>query len=99
MKQVLFEYENFQGVMNLYCDNMSTLNISKQLVQQSKTKYIDIWYHFILELIENEITLGYLVILMKPLHFIQLYDILTKPLHIATFESIWDGLGVFRLTQ
>ena len=33
--------------MTLYCDNLSAINISKNLVQYSRTKHIDIRHHFI----------------------------------------------------
>ncbi|CAM8994611.1 unnamed protein product [Rhodiola kirilowii] len=41
-----------QEEMTLYCDNMSAISISKNAVQHSKTKHIDIRHHFIREPVE-----------------------------------------------
>jgi len=55
MKQMLKEYNVNQNVMTLYCDN-----ISKNLIQHSRTKHIEIRHHFIRELVEDKIlTLEY----------------------------------------
>jgi len=42
MKQMLEEYDVKQGVLTLYCDNLSAINISKNPIQHSRTKHIDI---------------------------------------------------------
>ena len=36
----------------LYCDNTSSINISKNLVMHAKTKHIAIKYHYVRELVE-----------------------------------------------
>ena len=41
MKQMLSDYGLKQNVMTVFCYNMSAINISKNLVQYSRTKYID----------------------------------------------------------
>ena len=38
---MLTEYNVTQDVMTLYCDNLSTINISKNPIQHSRTKHID----------------------------------------------------------
>ncbi|CAM8962873.1 unnamed protein product [Rhodiola kirilowii] len=55
MKQMLSEYGVKQEEMTLYCDNMSAISISKNPVQHSRTKHIDIRHHFIRELVEQKI--------------------------------------------
>lgn len=45
MKQTLSDYSIDESVMTPYCDNMSELNISKNFVQQLRTKHIDIHPH------------------------------------------------------
>ena len=61
--------------MVIYCDNSSAIDISKNLVQHSKTKHIEIIYHFIRDLVERKIVcLEYIPIER------QNTDILTKPL-------------------
>ncbi|MCI42745.1 gag-pol polyprotein, partial [Trifolium medium] len=49
MKQMLIEYNVKQDAMALFCDNISAINISKNPVQHSRTKHIDIRHHFIRE--------------------------------------------------
>jgi hypothetical protein len=39
--------------MVIHCDNTSAINISKNPVQHSRTKHIDIWHHFICDLVES----------------------------------------------
>ena len=51
---MLSEYNISQETMILYCDNTSTINISKNPVQHSRTKHIDIRHHFILELVQTK---------------------------------------------
>lgn len=41
--------------MTLFCDKLSAINISKNNVQHSRTKNIDIRHHFIRELVEDKI--------------------------------------------
>jgi hypothetical protein len=47
MKQLLADYGFPQGMMIVYCDNTSAINISKNHVQHSRTKHIDIRHDFI----------------------------------------------------
>ncbi|XP_050874995.1 secreted RxLR effector protein 161-like [Lathyrus oleraceus] len=42
MKQMLEEYNVQQDVMTLYCYNLSSIDISKNPIQHSRTKHIDI---------------------------------------------------------
>ena len=55
MIKVLTDYEISQDTMVVYCDNSSAINISKNPVQHSKTKHIEIMYHFIRDLVERKI--------------------------------------------
>ncbi|CAM8923569.1 unnamed protein product [Rhodiola kirilowii] len=75
MKQMLDEYRVKQDVMTLYRDNMSAISISKNPVQHSRTKHIDIRHHFIRELVEKKIITLTHVSTEK-----QLADIFTKVL-------------------
>ena len=45
MKKMLKDYGIFRKVVTLYCDNLSAINISKNQVQHSRTKHIDIRHH------------------------------------------------------
>ncbi|KAA0060865.1 uncharacterized protein E6C27_scaffold7015G00020 [Cucumis melo var. makuwa] len=54
MKNMLHEYGFDQDIMTLYFDNMSAIDISKNPVQHSRTKHIDIRHNFIQELVEDK---------------------------------------------
>ena len=54
MKQMLEDYGIFQDTLIVYCDKTSAINISKNPVQHSRTKHIDVRHHFIRELVENK---------------------------------------------
>ena len=55
MKKLLSDYGISQDTIVVYCDNSSAINISKNLVQYSKTKHMEIRYHFIRDLVERKI--------------------------------------------
>ena len=89
MKQMLSEYNVTQEVMTLYCDNLSAINISKNPIQHSRTKHIDIRHHFIRELVEEKIITLEHVTTEK-----QLADIFTKALDANQFECLRGKLGI-----
>ena len=75
--------------MTLHYDSINAINISKNPVQHSRTKHIDICYHFIISLVEDR------VIELKHIstkH--QLVDIFTKGLDAFRFETLLSSLGV-----
>ena len=76
----------------MYCDNTSAIKIVENPVQHSKTKHIDVMYHFIREHVENGTV---------ELHFVptdkQLTDILTKALDENTFTKLVSELGMLNL--
>lgn len=84
---MLSEYGITQESMVLDCDNMSTINISKNPVQHSRTKHIDIHHYFIRELVETKV-----ISLEHVCNPVQLADILTKPLDASIFRAY--GLGL-----
>jgi hypothetical protein len=89
MKTLLGDYRFSQDTMIINCDNTSPINISKNPVQHSRTKHIDIRHHFFRDLVESEVV---------SLSFIatenQLAEILTKPLDGSRFESLQKAIGV-----
>ena len=89
MKQMLADYGIVQDTLIVYCDNTSAINISKNPVQHSRTKHIDIRHHFIRELVENK------TVVIE--HFAtenQLTDIFTKTLDLFRFDSLRKSLGI-----
>ena len=89
MKKLLHDYGITQDTMCVFCDNTSAINLSKNPVQHSKSKHIEIRYHFIRDLVEKKIVY---------LEFIntdnQKADIFTKPLDGPRFESLRKTIGV-----
>ena len=79
-------------MLTLYCDNMSAINISKNPIQHSRTKHIDIRHHFIRDLVEDKV-----VTLEHVATENQLADIFTKALDANKFETLRGKLGIFLL--
>ena len=76
----------------IYCNNTSTMSMSKNLVLHSKTKHISIKNHVLREnAMEKEIRLEY--VSTKN----QIIDIFTKPFPKDTFEYLRGMLGVMPL--
>ena len=88
MKQMLVDYGIIEDTLIVFCDNTSAINISKNLVQHSRTKHIDIRHPFIRDLDANK---------AMSLEYIdtekQLAVIFTKALDSKQFESLRKALG------
>ena len=89
MKKLLHDYGIPQDTMCVFCDNTSAINLSKNLVQHSKSKHIEICYHFNRDLVEDK------VVCLEFIHTDnQKADIFTKPLYGPWFESLRKTIGV-----
>jgi hypothetical protein len=89
MKKLLCDYGFTQDTMVIHCDNTNAINISKNPVQHSQTKHIDIRHHFILNLVESR----EVALMFTPIEN-QLADILTKPLDGSRFEFLRKAIGI-----
>jgi len=89
MKQMLKEYNVDQDVRTLYYDNLSAINISKNPIQHSRTKHIDIRHHFIRDLVEKKVVALEHVDIEE-----QLANIFTKALDSKQFEKLRGKLGI-----
>jgi hypothetical protein len=89
MKNQLLDYGVKYSKTPIFCDNTSAIAISHNPVMHSKTKHIDIRYHFL----RDHVMKGDIEI-----HFIptdkQLADIFTKPLDEKTFKNLIGELGM-----
>ena len=75
--------------MCIFCDNISAINLSKNPIQHSKSKHIEIHYHFIRDLVEDK------VVCLEFIHMDnQKADIFTKPLDGPQFESLCKTIDV-----
>lgn len=81
-----------EGPTPILCDNSSAINISKNPVQHSKTKHIDIRYHFL----KDEVQKGTVQLVFVPTKD-QIADIFTKPLPKDLFEDLRSRLGMSNL--
>ena len=90
--QKLLDYGIRQKYLTIYCDNTSAINISKNPVQHSRTKHIEIQHHFIWELVEDgTLTLEFIHI------DDQKTDLFTKPLDSKQFEFLCQNIGVISM--
>ncbi|KAD4584677.1 hypothetical protein E3N88_22278 [Mikania micrantha] len=77
------------GIVEINCDNNSTINLSMNPVMHRRTKHIDVRYHFLRELVnKDEVKL-----LFCP-SIEQIADAMTKPIKLETFEKFRDCMGV-----
>ena len=89
MKKLLHDYGIPQDIMCVFYDNTSAINLSKNPVQHSKSKHIEIHYHFIRDLVEEK------VVFLEFTHTDnQKVDIFAKPLNGPWFESLCKTIGV-----
>nr|ABA95825.2 retrotransposon protein, putative, unclassified [Oryza sativa Japonica Group] len=73
----------------LFCDNTSVINIAKNHVQLSRTKHIDIHFHFLRDHVEKgDVELQFLDTKL------QIADIFTKPLDSNRFAFLCGELGI-----
>jgi hypothetical protein len=78
-----------QDVIKVYCDSHSPICLTKNDMYQFKTKYIDIKYHFIRDIVaEGKIKVGKIHTDENPA------DMLTKPLPNTKFKHCLDLVGV-----
>jgi len=89
MKTLLGDYGFSQDTMIINCDNTSAINISKNPVQDSRTKHIDIRHHLLCDLVESKVVSFSFIPTEN-----QSTDILTKPLDGSRFESLRKAIGV-----
>jgi hypothetical protein len=90
MKQTLIDIQvEYDEPIPIYCDNRSTISISKNPMIHSKTKHIPIKYHFLQEQVAEK-TIRFEYVGTKE----QVVDIFTKPLPQEAFEHLRQRIGV-----
>ena len=89
MQQTLKDFNMNLTKSIIYCDNTSTKNLSKNPVNHSRTKHIDIRHHFLRDNIEKGI-----INLEHISTENQIADIFTKPLLENSFIKLRRELGI-----
>ncbi|GKE82950.1 hypothetical protein Tco_1552950, partial [Tanacetum coccineum] len=92
MKGQLIDYDIIYENVPIFCDNTSAIAISNNPVMHSRTKNIDIRYHFI----KDHVLKGYIELHFIPTQY-QLADIFTKPLDEPTFKRLIVKLGMLNI--
>ena len=78
--------------VSIKCDNTSPINLSKNPIQHSRTKDIEIMHHFLRDHVQKgDISLEYI----DTLH--QIADIFTKPLDRDRFCILRGELGLMNV--
>lgn len=75
--------------MEIYCDNTSSIKLSRNPVMHRRTKHIDVRYHYIRDLTNQEV-----VKLVFCGTEEQVADIMTKPIKLETFMKLRSLLGM-----
>ncbi|GJX62247.1 retrotransposon protein, putative, ty1-copia subclass [Tanacetum coccineum] len=89
MKQALIDYDVRLDDIPIMCDNKGTIDLSKNLVQHSQTKHIEIRHHFLRDNVQK----GHISIEKVP-SIDNIADILMKPLKCESFNHLCLGLGM-----
>ncbi|GJY93430.1 retrovirus-related pol polyprotein from transposon TNT 1-94, partial [Tanacetum coccineum] len=93
MRSQLTDYGLGFNKISMYCDNKSAIALCCNNVQHSRSKHIDIGFHFIKEQVENGVVELYFVNTEY-----QLVDIFTKSLCIERIEFLINKLGMRSFT-
>ena len=78
--------------MKISCDNQRTLFLEKNPTYHSKTKHIDVQYHFVRDMVERN-----KVLLEKVEKLKNIADSLTKSMSDAKFSWCREAMGIFSL--
>nr|GEY13288.1 hypothetical protein [Tanacetum cinerariifolium] len=89
MRTQLTDYGFFYDKVPIYCDSKSAIAISCNLVQDTRTKHIDVRYHFIKDHVEK----GTIELYFVGTKY-QLADLFTKSLPEAQIKFLVEKLGM-----
>ncbi|WVZ64767.1 hypothetical protein U9M48_014241 [Paspalum notatum var. saurae] len=88
MLATLRDYGLTYGRIPILCDSSSAISVAKNPVLDSRTKHIDVRYHFLRDNYEKG-----MIDIVKVASENQVADILTKPLDLETFARLRGELG------
>ncbi|KAJ9545288.1 hypothetical protein OSB04_024995 [Centaurea solstitialis] len=93
LRNLLQDYDIQLSKIPIYCDNTSAIAIANNPVLHSKTKHIEVRYHFIRDHVMN----GDIELHFVPTEY-QLADLFTKPLDVTRFNMLISELGMMAAT-
>ncbi|GJY21111.1 retrovirus-related pol polyprotein from transposon TNT 1-94 [Tanacetum coccineum] len=91
MKQALIDYGVRLDDIPIMCDNKGAIDLSKNPVQHSRTKHIEIHHHFLRDNVQKE-NISIENVSLED----NIADILTKPLKREPFNYLRLGLGMMK---
>nr|DAD41107.1 TPA_asm: hypothetical protein HUJ06_015430 [Nelumbo nucifera] len=90
MRRILEKLSHTQGnCTTVFCDNSSTIKLSKNPVMHGRSKHIDVRFHFLCDLTKEGV--------VELVHYgtqDQIADMMTKPLKLDTFLKLRKLMGV-----
>lgn len=90
MRRILEKLNHVQdGCTTVFCDNSSTIKLSKNPVMHGRSKHIDVRFHFLCDLTQDGV-----VELVHCGTQDQVADLMTKPLKLEAFMKLRDHLGM-----
>ncbi|KAJ9561594.1 hypothetical protein OSB04_006754 [Centaurea solstitialis] len=89
LRNQLQDYDIQLSKIPIYCDNTSAIAIANNPLLHSKTKHIEVRYHFIRDHVMN----GDIELHFVPTEY-QLADLFTKPLDVTRFNMLISELGM-----
>ena len=91
LKRLVEELGHTQQNIPVYCDSQSALHIARNPSSHSRTKHIDVQYHFVREVVEEG------SVDMQKIHTKDnLADIMTKPVNSDKFIWCKSFYGLFK---
>jgi hypothetical protein len=81
-----------QRAMKISCDSQSTIFLEKNPTYHSKTKHIDVQYHFVRDMVERN-----KVLLEKVDMLENITDSLTKSVSVVKFSWCREAMGIVSL--
>ena len=83
-----------QGAIRIDCDSQSEIFLAKNPTYHSKTKHIDVQYHFVRDMIEDR-----KVLLVKVDTLKNIVDALTKSVSSEKFSWCREAMGISGLEK
>ena len=83
-----------QGAIRIDCDSQSAIFLANNPAYDSKTKHIDVQYHFVRDMIEDK-----KVLLIKVDTLKNTVDALTKSVSSKKFSWCRETMGIVRLDK